>query len=243
MGLRNARQQTVTIDGKKITVYPSAVSDMPVLYLNTFAEEEGARVYQTLCNSGCPDFTFVVISGLEWNHDMALWDIPPVSKNDVPYTKGADEYLQFMIDNVIPGAEKYISGNITWRGLAGYSLAGLFAVYSMYRTTLFSRIASVSGSLWFPDFKEYVFSQEPARKPEYLYFSLGNRECKTKNPYLKTVQENTERIAAFYQKRGIDTILCMNMGGHFKDTAARTAAGIQWLLSMPLKNVETAKFL
>lgn len=229
------KKHMFAVGDKKITMYPSAVSDTPVIYLNTFAEEESDCVYQTLCDMECPDFTLVVISGLEWNHDMVLWDIPPVSKNDAPYTKGADEYLQCMIDELIPSAEKAIQGSIAWRGLAGYSLAGLFAVYSMYRTTLFSRIASMSGSLWFPNFKEYVFSQEPMRKPEYLYFSLGNRECKTNNTYLKTVQENTEKIAEFYKKQGIDTTLCMNAGGHFTDTAKRTAAGIEWLLSKPIK--------
>lgn len=243
MEQKNMREQSFEIENKKVTVYPSAVSDMPVIYLNTFAVEEADNVYQTLCDSDCPDFTLVVINGVEWNQDMVPWDIPPVSRNDAPYTGGADNYLQLMTDTIIPNAEKYIQGSIAWRGLAGYSLAGLFAVYSMYRTTLFSRIASISGSLWFPDFKEYVFSQEPMRKPEHLYFSLGNRECKTKNPYLKTVQAHTEEIEKFYRKQGIDTVLCMNAGGHFKDTAKRTADGIQWLLSKPLKNVETAKFL
>lgn len=231
MKQKNAAKQIFEIQNKKVTVYPSAISNMPVIYLNAFAAKEADNVYQTLCDSDCPDFTLVVISGLEWNHDMVPWAIPPVSKNDAPYTKGADAYLQCMIDQIIPNAEKYAPDSIAWRGMAGYSLAGLFAVYSMYRTTLFSRIASMSGSLWFPDFKEYVFSHEPMQKLERLYFSLGNRECKTKNPYLKTVQKNTQEIVDFYQKQGINTTLCMNTGGHFTDTAKRTAVGIEWLLS------------
>ena len=237
------KTKNIKIENKKVTIYPSAASATPVIYLNTFAEEEGDCVHRTLCDMSCPDFTLVVISGLEWNHDMVLWDIPPVSKNDAPYTKGADEYLQLMIEQIIPNTEKYMQGSIAWRGLAGYSLAGLFAVYSMYQTTLFSRIASKSGSLWFPDFKEYVFSNEPMHKPDHLFLSGGDRECKTKNPYLKTVQSHTEAIEAFYRGQGIDTILCMNAGGHFKDTAKRTASGIRWLLSKPAKSVETTKDL
>ena len=243
MEQKNKKEQTFKIENRKVTVYPSAVSDMPIIYLNTFSAEEADNVYQTLYDSDCPDFTLVVISGLEWNHDMVPWDIPPVFQNDAPYTGGADHYLQLMTDSIIPTAEKDIQGSIAWRGLAGYSLAGLFAVYSMYRTTLFSRVASMSGSLWFPDFKEYVFSHELVRKPEHLYFSLGNKECKTKNPYMKNVQANTEEIEKLYRQQGIDTVLCMNAGGHFKDTAKRTADGIQWLLSKPAKNVETAKLL
>jgi len=114
--------------------------------------------------------------------------------------------------------------------LAGYSLAGLFALYSVYQTRLFSRIASMSGSLWFPGFKEYVFSHEMKTPPEHLYLSLGNRESKPRNPYLKTVQERTEELKTFYMEKGIDTVLQFNPGNHYKDTVQRTAAGIAWIL-------------
>lgn len=181
------------ISDKQIAVYPSSVPDSAIIYLNTFAEE-GDKVYQELHNLGCPDFTFVAISGLTWDHDMALWDIPPISKNDTPCTGGADEYLKFLMKEIIPKSEEFVQGRILWRGLAGYSLAGLFALYSLYQTDLFSRVASMSGSLWFPGFTDYVFSHEMKKRPEHLYFSLGDRECRTRNPYLKTVQDNTEKI-------------------------------------------------
>lgn len=217
------------IANKKVIVYPSVDSDRPVIYLNTFAEE-GSHVYKELHDAGCPDFTLVAISGLEWDHDMAPWDIPPISKGDTPCTGGADEYLQLLTNEIVPKAEGLVQGCVLWRGLAGYSLSGLFALYSIYRTGLFSRIASMSGSLWFPGFKEYVFSHEMKSRPEHLYLSLGDRECKTRNPYLKTVQENTEAIKTFYMERGIDTVLQLNPGNHFEDTIQRTAAGITWIL-------------
>lgn len=216
---------------KDITIYPSKAPDMPVIYLNTVSEEGIDKVHHALSQNGCPDFTLVMISGLDWNRDMPPWDAAPVLKGGVPFTQGADTYLKQLTEEIIPGVECCISGSAAWRGLAGYSLAGLFAVYAMYRTALFERIASISGSLWFPDFAAYVFSHTPVQNPKRLYFSVGDTESRTKNPYLKTVQECTEELAAFYQKQGIDTTLCINTGGHFKDTDKRTAAGILWLLS------------
>lgn len=218
-------------DGKKISVYPSAVPDMPVMYLNTFSEE-GDHVYQLLQKIACSDFTLVAISNLAWNHDMAPWDIPPISKGDMPCTGGADEYLELMVQEIVPKAEELVSGKPAWRGLAGYSLAGLFAVYAVCRTNIFSRIGSMSGSLWFPNFREYVLGHEMECRPEVMYFSLGDKECKTRNPFLKTVQDNTEEIRDFYAKAGIDTLFQLNPGGHFKDTDERMAAGIAWLLDM-----------
>ena len=80
-------------------------------------------------------------------------------------------------------------------------------------------------------FKEYIFSHEPKKPPDCIYFSLGDKEAKTRNPVLKTVQENTETIRAFYQSKGIDTVFRLNPGNHFVQGIKRTVAGIQWLLS------------
>lgn len=216
---------TFSISGKTISIYPAGSADMPVIYLNTVADE-GGQIYELIRDSGCGDFNFVFISGLDWHHDMSPWEAPAVYKGGEACTGGADEYLQLLEDVIIPRAEGYMKGEIAWRGIAGYSLAGLFAVYSMYRTTLFSRAASMSGSLWFPNFKEYVFSHEMAQKPDYLYFSLGDKENRTRNPYMKTVKDNTIEIENLYREQGIHTTLKMNSGGHFDDMADRTAAGI-----------------
>lgn len=214
--------------GKEIEVYPSAAPNCPIIYLNTY-QKDGGKVRQAL--SHAPDHTLVVIGGLAWDHDMAPWDIPPISKNDTPCTGGADDYLELLTHEIMPRAEELVEGTVLWRGLAGYSLAGLFALYTMYRTDLFSRIASMSGSLWFPDFQEYAVSHEMKRIPDRLYLSLGDRECRTRNPYLKTVQEHTEAIHAFYRQKGIETVYKLNPGNHFQNGTQRTAAGIEWILA------------
>lgn len=217
------------LSGKKITVFPSAAENAPIIYLNTFGGE-GERVYNLLREAACSDFSLVAIGGLDWNHDTAPWDIPPISKNDTPCTGGADDYLRLLTEEIVPKAESFVQKPIRWRGLAGYSLAGLLAVYAVYKTDCFSRIGSMSGSLWFPDFKEYVFTGNMRKKPEYLYFSLGDKESRTRNPYLKTVQKNTKEIQAYCQKNGINTTYEMNLGGHYQNGAERIAAGILWLL-------------
>ena len=130
----------------------------------------------------------------------------------------------------MPEAEKELPGPPAWRGIAGYSLAGLFALYAICQTDVFSRVGCMSGSLWFPGFKEYVFSHEPKRWADCIYFSLGDREAKTRNPDLKTVQENTEAIHAHFLAQGIDTVFQLNPGNHFVQGIERTVAGIRWLL-------------
>lgn len=222
--------RTFTTDNKTISIFPCSESESPVIYLNTFLDE-GQKVYETAQAAGCPPFTLVAISDLDWNHDMASWDSPPAFKNDEPCTGGADDYLRLLTEEIIPTAEKEIASTPCWRGIAGYSLAGLFALYAIYQTELFSRVGSISGSLWFPGMKEYIFSHEPKRCPDCMYFSLGDKESKTRNPVLSSVRQDTEEIKAFYQGKGIDTVFQLNPGNHYDHAAERTAAGLCWLLS------------
>ena len=219
-----------TIGSKIASIFPSTEPEAPIIYLNTFSDE-GQKVYETAQATGCPLFTLVAISDLDWNHDMVPWDSSPAFKNADPCTGGANDYLQFLTKEIIPTAEKEIGRVPCWRGIAGYSLAGLFALYAIYQTDLFSRVGSMSGSLWFPGMKEYIFSHEPKRWPDCMYFSLGDKESKTRNPALRSVRQNTEEIHAFYQGKGIDTVFQLNPGNHYNQAVERTVAGLCWLVS------------
>ena len=44
-------------------------------------------------------------------------------------------------------------------------------------------------------------------------------------------RESFQKIQAFYQAKGIDTVFQLNPGNHYDHAAERTAAGIAWLLS------------
>ena len=113
------------IEQKRVDVFASAAPDRPVIYLNTYGRE-GKQVFKHLQETGCPDFSLVAVSNLEWDHDMAPWDIPPISEKDTPCTGGSDDYLKLLLNQILPEAEKALPGIPSWRGIAGYSLAGLF---------------------------------------------------------------------------------------------------------------------
>lgn len=221
---------TFITNDKTVTVFSCSESESPIIYLNTFSGE-GQEVFEAVQATGCPTFTLVAISDLDWNHDMVPWDSPPAFKNSTPCTGGANDYLRLLIEEIIPTAEKKITGVPSWRGIAGYSLAGLFALYAIYQTDLFSRVGSMSGSLWFPSMKEYIFSHEPKQWPDRMYFSLGDKESKTRNLILRSVRQNTEEIQSFFQDKGIDTVFQLSPGNHYNHAVERTAAGIAWLLN------------
>ena len=221
---------TFSVGGKTVSVFLANEPASPVIYLNTVSNE-GQQVFEAAQAASRSPFTLVSISNLDWNRDMAPWDSPAAFKNGEPFTGGADDYLRLLVEEIMLEVEKGLAGPPAWRGIAGYSLAGLFALYAIYQTNVFSRVGCMSGSLWFPGFKEYIFFHEPKRRPDCICFSLGDKEAKTRNPVLKTVQENTEEIQTFYQNKGIDTVFQLNPGNHFFQGIERTIAGIQWLLS------------
>lgn len=218
-----------TVEKKNVSIFPAAGPDRPVIYLNTF-EEEGRQIYELAQAAGCPDFSLVAVSGLAWNHDLSPWETPSLTSAGEPFTGGGEAYLSLLIGTILPQAEAMLPGPVSWRGIAGYSLAGLFAVYSLYQTDRFTRGASISGSLWFPNIKEYIFSHKMKRQPDCLYFSLGDKEHKTRNSVMRAVRRNTEEIQAFYQAQGIDTVFQLNPGNHFQNAPERTVRGIQWML-------------
>ena len=108
---------------------------------------------------------------------MAPWDGPEAFKNGKPFSGGADVYLRLLVEEILPKAEKQLSSPPALRGIIGYSLAGLFGLYTIYQTDEFSW-RGMSGSLWFSGFKEYIFSRSPKRRLDGMYFSLGNKEAK-----------------------------------------------------------------
>ena len=222
-------KQTFNTGNKKITVYPVLAENRPVIYLTTY-NDDGGDVYAELQKLGCPDFTLVTISGLNWEAELSPWAAGDLFKYSEMFTGGADAYLQFLTQHVLPQAEAGLNG-VLWRGLAGYSLAGLFTAYALYKTDLFSRAASMSGSLWYPGFKDFALQSALCKTPQYLYFSLGDKEARARNQYLKTVQQCTEELAAHYRSLGINTCYELNPGGHYRDIISRSAAGIKWLLT------------
>lgn len=223
------------IDNKNIQVYYNNIEleKLPVVILNTFGNG-GKEVYNKCLEIKCKDFILISISNLDWNNDMSPWFAPKLNKNDVDCLGKADEYIKLLIYKIIPKAEEYINNKlkieIEYFAITGCSLAGLFSVYCPYKTKIFSKIASVSGSFWFPKFIDFVKENNFSSDINKIYFSLGNKESKVKNQILSTVEKNTVELEKLYNSRGIQTVYEENQGNHFQDADLRIAKGIKWIL-------------
>lgn len=224
-----------TIKNKIINIYcrKNYSKELPVVILNTF-ENEYKEILENCKNIDCKEFILVSISNLDWNNEMTPWYSKKINKYGEEFLGKADEYIQVLLDEIIPKIKKYIEENLKVKiknyTIAGYSLAGLFAIYASYKTNIFSKIVSASGSLWFPKFVDFVKENKISSNVEKIYFSLGNKESKVKNQILANVEKNTKEIEEIYKKQGIKTIYVENEGNHFKDASLRLAKGIKWIL-------------
>ena len=220
---------SLEIEGKKISLFGTEKTSSPLVILNTYGNE-GEEVWNECHKLNCPPFCLAAISNLDWNNELSPWESPALYKNDDGFSGGADSYLSLLTDKIIPSVCDSMGSKPSYLALAGYSLAGLFAIYAAYKTDIFSRIVSASGSLWFPGFEEYVRSHEFLKKPDCIYLSLGDTEAKAKNKVLATVQDKTESLFELYKSLEIPVIFELNKGNHFTEAALRTAKGIKWIL-------------
>ena len=221
----------IKIEEKTVTIFYNEDfkdKDIPIIILNTF-DEDGEKIWNLSKEYNCKEYILVTISNINWNKEMSPWYMKKLYKNDDDYSGEADKYIKQLETKIIPEIKSIVGDKEMI--LAGYSLAGLFAIYSLYKINIFNKIISASGSLWYPNFTDYVKENKILNKPEKIYFSLGNKESKTKNEILSKVEDNTKYLAEFYKNQGIKTIYEENEGNHFKDPELRIAKGIKSILN------------
>ena len=201
----------------------------PLLILHCFSQEEEA-VVKLLKGQAYFSFPLLCINNLEWQKDMCPWDSPALINTEKDFIGGADEYLSLLEKEIIPKAVEILGEEPCYYALAGYSLAGLFALYAGYRSTLFSRIASVSGSLWYPGFVSFAKEKKILGKVERLYLSLGTEEAKTKHAILSTIERKTRELVEHYQSSGYCVNFELNPGNHFCEVEQRFEKAIRWIM-------------
>ncbi|MBO4330992.1 MAG: alpha/beta hydrolase [Oscillospiraceae bacterium] len=165
----------------------------------------------------------------DWENALSPWRAGKVFKGGSDFGDGADGTAEMLERELVPELRRAFDIKEGRFYIAGYSLAGLFAIYALYRTEVFSGAISASGSLWFPGFAEFTAAHEPLRRPNRMYFSLGDKEKNTKNPVMSRVEEKTKEISERFVEARIECVFRSEPGGHFADAEGRIARGMAWL--------------
>ena len=186
------------------------------------------KANQGLC--AAEPLSLAAIGGVDWNKELSPWPAPKAFRGGEDFGGGGPDYLREVIEELIPAVEHRLPAAPTCRVAAGYSLAGLWALYAGYQSRAFARIVCASASLWYDGFLEFLRTRRPEVLPERVYFSVGDKEKITKNQRLATVEDDTRAAADFLASQGVTTTFELNPGGHFVDAETRLARGIEWVL-------------
>ena len=205
-------------------IAPKDAAELPVIYLHD-ACPRPERVRSLLTSR----LTLVSLSGLDWYRDMTPWPADRVFADGESYGGGAAEYLARLTEDIIPKVEAGLGFAPRERGLAGYSLAGLFSLWAFYQTDMFSLCGSMSGSLWFDGFERYLEREQLRRLPRRLYLSLGAKEKDCRSPQVSRVEEITAAVAERFRALGSEVCWQLNPGGHSSQADKRIAQGLSWL--------------
>lgn len=222
--------------------YDESTERYPTAYVNGEIPLEEILTKLVKYNAGTT-FILLSIKPKSWNDDFTPWEAPAFRAGEEAPQGRADAYLSWLTEKIKPYMDEHYRTRpeAEYTALFGYSLGGLTAVYAIYKTTAFGAIASLSGSLWYDGFCEFMEREKPLRTDLRVYLSLGNKESRSKNPRMGKVAECTERAREILT--GQSVFFKWNEGGHFHDIEGRFARAILWWMEgcAPLEIVNKKK--
>lgn len=129
----------------------------------------------------------MIIVGVTWggvapNADsLRARDYTPTKEQRLPQSGGADQFLDFMKQELFPFIESNYKADNNNRSLAGCSLGGLFTIYTMFtHTEMFTGYAAASPAVgWDKEVLyqyEKTFAKRNIQKPIRLYLTVGDVE-------------------------------------------------------------------
>ena len=190
------------------------------------SENEAAQVWQLLQK---PRPSLIAVSGMNWNRDLSPWPAAGVFRDGGDFSGGGGLFLRFLTSSILPEALSHLEYVPEFLSIAGYSLAGLFSIWALWNTDVFTRAASMSGSLWFDGFTDLIESTPPKVVPDRVYLSVGSKEKRTKNARMSLVEDKTRATESRLRALGASTVMEINPGGHFNAVPSRIARGIDYI--------------
>lgn len=166
--------------------------------------------------------SIAIIEEVNWNDDLTPWPAAGVFKKAKPFGGRAASFLNKLANEIIPNTERELGIENTERTLLGVSLSGLFAVWAAFNTDAFANIISISGSLWYDGFIEWMKEQTPSPQLKKVCMLLGEKEKNSKEKRMATVEERTLAAANLLKsKTQADVVFELVEGTHFSPIMPR----------------------
>lgn len=219
--------------------YQTSGTNYSVVYMN--GENEISEIMEAMephFDVDCEEFILVDVHSENWGSDYTPWPAPALAKKAEPFTGGASEYLNFLMNKIKPYIDENYKTKPENTALAGYSLGGLAALYALYTTEVFGKVGSLSGSLWYDGWIEFINDNKPLNTGTKVYLSLGSGEKHNRNQKMASVERCTEETFEILknQLQSENVMLQWNNGGHFEKIPERFQKALTWLMQYSNKH-------
>ncbi|MBR1850389.1 MAG: hypothetical protein IJ789_03350 [Bacteroidales bacterium] len=219
-------KHTYCIGTQRCEAYAAAEPQALLVQMTSSHQSEELQSEAAAITAAGVPFVLLAVCVDDWEYDLMPWPEPAVSRRP-EVGLGAEKTLQFVVGELLP--------TLPWRHLpvvlGGYSLGGLFALWTSRQTGVFQAIAAASPSLWAGDWPTYA--ERYPSNARLTYLSLGDREERSRNHTMARVGDRlrAEHNRLVNQLGADHTILVWEQGGHFADPAGRMARAFAWCLS------------
>ena len=161
--------------------------------------------------------------------DYTPWCAEAIRPGAENFGGQADEYHNELFNNVLSELQSRYSIDTNKIIYGGYSLGGLAAVYSLYRTNIPSTVFSICGSFWYPEFINFCKENPVINQNASVYLCNGKTEGSHHHNILDTAPKCAEEIHALIHRQlnGITSVF--DEFGHHENLDNRYKALSDWL--------------
>lgn len=189
-----------------------------------------------------------------WNDALTPWPAPGFY-DDEPWFGGCgNETLEELARHTITAIEAELGiapdiesprsplprkeSRAVKRAICGYSLGGLFALYAFVNDSRFDACASISGSLWYQGWMDYIRDKAgcgPSKSTDvnrfdgrerYAFLSVGKKECKSGLSLFRCVEDNMHASAGLLRAAGCQVDTAIGPGNHMQHIPERFKAAL-----------------
>lgn len=226
--------------GRQLTVYlpPGREKErLPAAYLHDgemvegMLEELAACIERGVQTGGCRPFLLVAVHSPDRDAEYTPWPARCAFPKGADYPGKAQAYVKLLEGQIKPLVDSRYPTlqEAEETALCGYSLGGLCSLYAAVQSRTFGRIASVSGSLWYPGWLDFVRENRPAGELAALWVSIGRKESAPSHPLLAGAGEAAQQTLRLLAPFARQHIFFWHEGGHFAHAAQRLAGALCWL--------------
>lgn len=203
---------------------PEVILIQPISHINMpFMETE----IEYLAENSHTPFAMVAFEIINWTLELTPWYDPVILGKELVLTRSLIT-LNYVKEELVPWIQGEF-GNLPIV-IGGYSLAGIFSIFTSAMTQLFDGVVACSPSVWISHWDKFTTNRPTNAK--FVYLSLGDRE-EFENKKVATVGDNIRLYHTKLQTQlgSQNTVLEWNKGKHFTHREIRTAKGFVWALN------------